>query len=49
MICPKCKSDNVANLRVDSSIEVNNTKSNSTAYPDGLGRNYGIGYVFGGF
>ena len=29
-------------------IEVNNTKSNSTAYPDGLGRNYGIGYVFGG-
>ena len=29
-------------------IEVNNTKSNLTAYPDGLGRNYGIGYVFGG-
>lgn len=29
-------------------IEVNNTKSNSTVYPDGLGRNYGIGYVFGG-
>ncbi len=29
-------------------IEVNNTKSNSTAYPAGLGRNYGIGYVFGG-
>ena len=27
MICPKCKSDNVANLRVDSSIEINNTSN----------------------
>lgn len=29
-------------------IEVNNTKNQTSGYPDGLGRNYGIGYVFGG-
>jgi hypothetical protein len=29
-------------------IAITNTKTNTNAYPTGLGRNYGIGYVFGG-
>lgn len=29
-------------------IAITNTKNNTGTYPSGLGRNYGIGYVFGG-
>lgn len=29
-------------------IEVNNTKNQTSGYPDGIGRTFGIGYVFGG-